>query len=319
MFKNSKIVAIRHVMSPSVGISFIPDFSKYMPNYYYYYKIDSIRTRQISKFANNIYGTPSPAPGKSVVMNLALRNNFEMKYKAQSDTGVNEKKISLLDNLDFQANYDFMADSFNLSNISMSTSTRLFGEKLSLNINGTIDPYKLNENGRRINSYVINDYKKIGRLTSLSLSISTSFNSSDSKSKQNEPIKKNNEGPPSPPTDKTQEVDFSVPWNLSLSYSLTYSKPQFVSSINHSATFNGNITLTKKWSFTFNGTYDFTAKEMVTTSIGIVRDLHCWQMSINVIPFGRMQSYFFTINAKANILRDLKYTKNNEAWRSKNY
>jgi hypothetical protein len=42
------------------------------------------------------------------------------------------------------------------------------------------------------------------------------------------------------------------------------------------------------------------------TNIGIRRDLHCWQLSVNWVPFGRYQSYNFSIGVKSGVLRDLK-------------
>ena len=39
------------------------------------------------------------------------------------------------------------------------------------------------------------------------------------------------------------------------------------------------------------------------------RDLHCWQMAFNFVPFGYMKSYSFTINAKSSMLKDLRLQK----------
>jgi hypothetical protein len=55
--------------------------------------------------------------------------------------------------------------------------------------------------------------------------------------------------------------------------------------------------------------YDFKGKAMTMTSIGIKRDLHCWEMNLNWIPVGSMKGWNFTIRAKASVLGDLKYER----------
>ena len=47
-------------------------------------------------------------------------------------------------------------------------------------------------------------------------------------------------------------------------------------------------------------------KELTYSSINIYRDLHCWEMILNLIPLGYHRSYTFTIRVKAAILQDLK-------------
>jgi spore coat protein U-like protein len=75
----------------------------------------------------------------------------------------------------------------------------------------------------------------------------------------------------------------------------------------------GNVSLTPKWKVSFSTGYDFTDKEVTASQFTITRDLHCWQMSFNAIPFGSYQSYNFRINVESTILQDLKYEKK-QAW-----
>ena len=109
-------------------------------------------------------------------------------------------------------------------------------------------------------------------------------------------------------------VDFSVPWSLSIRYNFNYSKPGFVSKVTQTLNFNGNISLTPKWKLSVTSGWDFVMKSISYTSLNIHRDLHCWEMRLSVVPFGRRQSYTFGINAKASILKDLKYEKQ-QNWR----
>ena len=71
--------------------------------------------------------------------------------------------------------------------------------------------------------------------------------------------------------------------------------------------------------FSFNSGYDFQAKEITQTSCTISRDLHCFNLSASLSPFGRWKYYNVTIRANASILQDLKYeqrsqTQSNIQW-----
>jgi len=48
---------------------------------------------------------------------------------------------------------------------------------------------------------------------------------------------------------------------------------------------------------------------MTYTSFEIFRDLHCWEMHLNLIPFGYLRSYNFTLNVKSSVLQDLKLVR----------
>ena len=71
----------------------------------------------------------------------------------------------------------------------------------------------------------------------------------------------------------------------------------------------GSLNLTQKWRINMNTNYDIMARQFSFTSFSVYRDLHCWEMSLNFVPFGRMKSYSFTLNARTSVLRDLKVSK----------
>jgi len=48
---------------------------------------------------------------------------------------------------------------------------------------------------------------------------------------------------------------------------------------------------------------------LMELSLNISRDMHCWQMSINVTPVGYSHFFNFTISPKAGLLQDLKINK----------
>ena len=331
-FKNpeSRVVAIRHVMSPALGISFTPDMSKWAPNYYDTVQVDTTgRTSVYSYFENGIYGTPS-LNGRSGSVTFSLNNNIEMKVRTDSDSTTDFKKIKLLDNLRFSTSYNIFADSMNLAPLSLSGYTSMFNNKFKINFAGSFDPYALDENGRRYNVF---EFEKKGnpfRLTRFNVGIDLSFRSRE-KAKESQTTQRTATRDLDMGQDElmdsqlqeTQEqvlpqtmsamypgyVDFNIPWNLSIRYNFSYSKPGFDSKITQTLNFNGDLKLTSKWRIGVTSGWDFEKNTLSYTSMNIFRDLHCWEMWLSWIPIGYHQSYSFTINAKASILKDLKYKK----------
>ena len=107
-----------------------------------------------------------------------------------------------------------------------------------------------------------------------------------------------------------QYVDFNIPWTLRIQYSINRTKRGFEdSNIRQSFQFSGSLGLTDKMQITFNSGYDFESKDFTTTQVGVSRDLHCWSMNLDWVPFGRFQSYFFSIKVKSSLLQDLKLEK----------
>ena len=270
-----------------------------------------------------MFGTPT-ANGQSALMNFGLRNTLEMKARSPRDTSDTYKKISLLETFDFQTSYNIITKQW--ANISFNTGTRLLNNKIDIRLNAVIDPYSLDSAGRQTNILEIRKDRRIGRITGAQLMLSTNFSSKQGgKSKSNQPQPSTNppieipnpedaESQKNPLMDNSgQSVDFSIPWSMNMSYSLSYSKPAFKSTLIQSVRLSGDLSLTKKWKIGLNSGYDFVTHKITTTDISIYRDLHCWEMRISCVPFGAYQSYNFYINVKSSILKDLKYTKH-KSW-----
>lgn len=181
--KHMKIQAIRHVITPSVSMSFSPEKAKAFNGYRtldaYYDKRGSYHPE--SQY--NIYAVPghhnsvsAPGRGRTGSMNVSIGNNLEAKVRDLRDTtGTGSKKVKILDQLTFSGSYNFLADSLKMSNIGVSASTNLFN-KLNLSGNLNFDPYAVNERGQKINKYNLVVKGVPLRLTNASLSASISFN-----------------------------------------------------------------------------------------------------------------------------------------------
>ena len=107
----------------------------------------------------------------------------------------------------------------------------------------------------------------------------------------------------------TKYYDFSVPWNLSISYSFQYNHTERTKDIIQTANLTGSVNLTPKWAITFSGGFDFTAMKLTPGTVSVVRNLHCWQMSLNWVPIGFRKSWTFNINVLSSVLQDLKLKK----------
>ena len=106
-----------------------------------------------------------------------------------------------------------------------------------------------------------------------------------------------------------QYVDFSIPWSLNVSYNIRYTKPTNASNVTQTLNFNGDLSLTDNWKIGTTSGWDFTNNDFSYTSLNINRDLHCWQLAVNWIPFGPRQSYNITLNVKSAVLQDLKLNR----------
>jgi lipopolysaccharide assembly outer membrane protein LptD (OstA) len=296
--ETSKVAAIRHVVSPSVSVSYTPEIGVSRDKYFRTYN-NAITDQDVeySIFEQGIFGTPTGAM-ESGSINFGLDNNLEAKIRTANDTTGNEdlKKIKILESVKFSTSYNMFADSLNWSLIRMTGRTKLFNKKLNLTFGADMDPYDINSSGSRIDKFK-------GRLTRADVKLGFQISSKDFQSSDD------GGGDPVP----TGYVDFDIPWSMNVDYGWTYTKPGLKSSVTQTVRLNGNFSLTPQWKFNFSSGYDFSQKEITTSSFGIQRDLHCWQMSFNAIPFGTYQSFNFMINVKSSILQDLKYQKRH-AW-----
>ena len=161
LFPHSKVEKFRHVVTPTLSISYHPDFGTSFWGYHGSYEepiyagVDSITGRKIQKvddmgnpiFQHRVYSAYSQgnAPrGMAATLNFGVANNLEVKVVNTKDTTGKQpyKVISLIDNFSVNGGYNFAADSMNWSNFSVNL--RLKFPKLnnySLNLNTSLDPY----------------------------------------------------------------------------------------------------------------------------------------------------------------------------------
>jgi lipopolysaccharide assembly outer membrane protein LptD (OstA) len=324
-FGGKRETAIRHVVRPSVSINYSPSLSK---NHFYETQLDtSGRKFRFSEYEGSLYGFYGDQDFGG--MSFSVDNNLEMKLKSKKDTAAEKKKIRLIDGFGFSTGYNFIADSFNLSNFNFYLRSTLF-EKINITASTTLNPYQVDSFGFPVNKFAWQAGKfKLGRFTNGSLSMSTDFSSKPRDEKKEQERKQREQqllGDPLLAADVQSQleymqrnpadfVDFNIPWSISLGLSVFFSErlkqdysgfeKEFSSNLN----FNGSFSLTPKWKFSVNGYYDFDTRNLQTFTMSIAREMHCWQMSINVTPVGPYRFFNISINPKSGILQDLRINR----------
>lgn len=346
-----RLQAIRHTLAPSLSLSYAPDFTKRLFDYKVV-RIDKSTVNGVTTYDTlrrllSKYPTLGSSAGASGNISFSLTNQLEAKVRSKSDTAAKAfEKISLLDNLSLSTAYNLLAigDSMNLSNINLSANTNLFKNLINLNMGASFDPYyyqaestdalkALNPAGRIIKDYKVtrmfdangqrvNFFNRLATLRSANIAISTrlspaTFNPDKAKPKSNP-----NNNSSNPQMDAMKKfvaanpelyVDFSIPWSLSLSYNLNYSKQGLADpQITQAITVQGDLSLTPKWKIGFNTGYDMVLKAPTLTNITIHRELHCWDMAFNWTPisgFAARSSYSFTLNVRSALLQELKVSR----------
>lgn len=331
--KGHGVEAIRHVIRPSIGIAYTPNMNA---RYYQMLQVDTTGFKvPVNVFENNLF-TPF-GNQRFGGINFGIDQNLEMKKRTRGDsTKEGLRKVMLIDGLSIGGGYNFLADSFQLSDVTISMRTTLANGKVSINGSTTLSPYAADNRNRKIQQLAFQNRKfglgSFGRFLGANLAMSTQL-SGGSKDKKNDKQKGKNKDYTSDQTldmnmDEQQRmseyinanpaefVDFNTPWDLSLSVAITLSQlPRadysLATQVTSNVNFNGNFALTPKWKVGGSGFYDFKTNTIQQITMFITREMHCWQLSINLVPVapGGFRSFNITLNPKAGILRDLKVNR----------
>ncbi|MFT4202369.1 MAG: putative LPS assembly protein LptD [Chitinophagaceae bacterium] len=340
----SNVETIHHEVRPTISLNYTPNTNS--GNYYWvrtnnrlkdsvlqnngsyqYIYGDSIRA---CRFAGNVVGTFSEGTfggitfGIDNLLEMKKRNKDKNETDSQTDTSDN-KKIKLIDGLSITSGYNFLADSLKWQTVSISFRTTLF-DKININGSTILDQYDVNPyTGGRINKLMWKE-GKIGRFTSGNLSLSSSFQSKKAEDKQKQTESSLGNDPTMSLADQQAQlayiasnpaefVDFDIPWNVSTSLAVNFTRTlnasnyKFYTTINSSLNVNGDFSITPKWKAGGNIMYDIKNQKVGLLTMFLTREMHCWQMSINLTPIGSYKSFSIVLNPKSGILRDLRINR----------
>ena len=330
--ENKKIKSIRHVMRPSLSYGYTPSFEKYYDTYAT--DASGTMTDEYTRFEGGIFGAPGNTNSNRIGFDLS--NTFEAKVTDKDSTKVEAKKIMLLNNLNLSTNYDLNADgvtSLAWEPVRVSGGTQLFEDKMNINFGTTLDPYAIDNSGKRINVFNINNGGSLFRMTSANMTLNYSITSKkDDKKNKNEQGQRNGgrdddlfgkstmdhtraksqfDEDEDDGEDKITEFFRSVlPWDMTFAYSLTYGNNNRESKITgNSIMISANADLTPKWKAGVSTGYDFVQNGVTYTQLRFERDLLSWRMDFNWQPFGQQANWSFFIGIKSGVLSDIKYDK----------
>ncbi len=331
--EDKKIQAIRHVMRPSLSYGYAPSFEQFYDEY-----LDANgEVVQYSRFTGTLNGAPSLSRSNSLSFSLA--NTLEAKVRDKDSTALKPKKVPLLSNFNVSTGYNLEADSLKLSPLSVNGGTNILNNKMSVNFSAGLDPYAIDNNGRRINTWNIDNGGSLLRLTRANINVGYSIDSKTFGKKEddkdedeenpydyvaqsggrtddlfgqadnfNDPRRQEEEQ-----NKKGEDVEnpiygTKIPWDFRLAYSATYSnssrQDEFSS---HSLMFSGNIELSPRWKIGGSSGYDFKNNGFTLTQLRFERDLKSFTMRFNWSPFGKYERWYFFIGIKSSILSDLKW------------
>ncbi|MCQ2128682.1 MAG: LPS-assembly protein LptD [Bacteroidaceae bacterium] len=251
-----KIIAVRHVLTPSVSFSYAPDFSQPRYGYYdTYTKTDAqgnVSLVTYSPYQGALYGVPGK--GKTGSISMDIGNNIEMKVRSDKDS-TGTKKISIIDELGASMSYNMAAETRPWSDLSTRIRLKL-SKSYTFNLNAVFATYayELDENGRPyIGDRTEYSYGRFGRFQGMSQNLSYTFNNDtfkkisdwlhgkrsgediDDTQRENDeddvntnedPVmkggrKQRGESSSMAETDEDGYMKFSLPWSLSVSYGIT--------------------------------------------------------------------------------------------------
>ncbi|WP_235946546.1 putative LPS assembly protein LptD [Flavobacterium silvaticum] len=326
---DKKIQAIRHVMRPSVSYTYTPSFDQYYENYTSYATAEAV-VKEYSRFEGGIFGSP----GKNLSNNIgfSLSNTFEAKVTEKDTTITEPRKVMLLNNLNLSTGYNVAADSLAWSPLRISGGTQLFKNKMNINFGATLNPYAIDNQGRVIDKFNIDNGGSLFRMTNANLTLGYSLASSDTKSgnkKTGDSQGERNGGrdddlfgrnvDPSSRNDQSDDEEkdpiseffkLDIPWDMTLAYSFNYSNTARENRISgNSLMVSVNSDITPMWKVGVSTGYDFVQKGVTFTQLRFDRDLKSWKLNFSWVPFGTNSYWSFFIGIKASVLQDVKYDK----------
>ena len=344
--KHRKVQAIRHVITPSLSLSFSPEkgtsFNGWRTLDAYYDKRGSYHAESqynIYSVAGHHNSVSPPGRGKSGTLSISIGNNLEAKVQDLKDTtGTGSKKVKLLDQLNINTSYNFLADSLRMQNVGISASTNLFN-KVNISGNLNFDPYAIDERGRKINKFNVVATGVPLRLTNASLSASFSWNGKGSIN-GNDGTKENQGG--NSDANSYQRIYYhpltgeyipggyvyymnpNSPWSVNVSYLFNYARSYTYQSTTQELVVNnrftqtinlsGNVKLTPRLSIQATTGFDIMAMKFTTTQFSASYDLHCFNIAVTWVPMGTYKSYSFRIAANASALADLLRFKKSDSY-----
>lgn len=318
LFKRGKVRGLRHVITPTFGFNYTPDFTN--PDWGYFKTVKKdLRDDEVLQYSiydnNRISGFEQPSTsGKQMAVNYGFGNLFEAKIFSKKDSTL--RNIKLFNSISLNGSYNFAADSMQWSVVSIGGNTNFFNNLTSFRFGIVLDPYDFDRTtGRRLNELNFETRGKLLHLSTWNANLTTNITverlrdlikgEETDKKVANRPRSDEEEGTAPNIANLEGPEDFlSLFENFSIAHNFTLSQRYYpkagkdsIAVSTHTISSRGTIKLTPNWNINVgNFGYDFQSKRITYPDFSFSRDLHCWEMGVAWQPqFG---SYSFFIKVK---------------------
>lgn len=304
--KVGPLEAIRHTMTPSVSLSYTPDFSTDFWGYVESITDTTGSVRQFDRFAGSDLGATSSS--EALRMSYRLNNVFDYKLFRNGE----ESKAQFF-TWNLSGSYNFKADSLKASDISSSMKVNI-GKSFRLSPTMTYEIYERDSTGtRKIDKF------RSPRMTRAGFSFGFKLAGKGPGGLRTRP------NPLYADTTSADSVDDSFDiadlaggplqtgrssdvWSASFSFSYAYSHANPLDKAKQTFNLGTNLkfNFSENWAVNYNPRFNLIEKRLVSGSIGVTRKLHCWKMTLSWTPMGRWGGLNLTIRPNAPQLQDLK-------------
>ncbi|NTX00099.1 MAG: LPS-assembly protein LptD, partial [Geobacteraceae bacterium] len=295
--------ALRHTFIPTISYAWNPAFS------------GSGYDSSAHLYDWPYQSTPEPAiPEGQSKVGVTLKNLFHGKFRGsnsplEGDSPVGDHSTQLLA-LSVSTGYNFAADALRLAPLTLTASSNALSDNLLFSAGSMYDFYGYDQvSGARVNRFNSEDGHGLLRFVKgfldMSLSVQGHNQVASTMQPSSSPVLMNTLQSYFNMGDFTS-IDYSLPWQLRFSLFLQTDKskplePESVSLLNVSA----KTALSKNWQIAMNTGYDLQNGKLVLPIFQISRNLHCWQMNVQWIPFGQFRSYAVEIGLKVPESKDI--------------
>ncbi len=310
------ITGFRHTIRPTISFRYRPDFSSDIFGNFRTVQVDTTgsgRFVRYSIFENAVF--TGPRGGEQRAINLGISNSLEAKIVERDSTGEkSERIISIIDRLSLRSGYNFAADSLKLSNLNVSLTSSII-DGVNIRASADFNFYERNENGIRIDEFLFQN-SGFMELVNFSVSASTRFSGGEGGIRMHQepffparydPLNQSIFDPMDARFNTMPVQPLSSPWSIAINFRYSWRLNPNGEPFK-TATINANqiqFQLTPKWSFSTRLGYDFIRKEFTPSKFRLTRQLHMWNLSFEMSPFGEFQYYFFKLSINSAALQSI--------------
>ena len=297
---------VRHTVAPQLSFNYQPDYAAF--GFVREVQADSAGT--VRRYAIN----PTIPITETRALRVGIENAFVARTVRTDSTGAEQRTTRQVLAVSLTGGYNFADPLRPIADPSASFTTQAFGFNASGNAQ-----FSAYAQGTEPGDSPLTYFDVTGRplqLRSATLRVDRSFQSgqragpADVRPVAGRPVAlpDYNPGLDAPRSAAVGFIDYSAPWAFSAGFSLATTAGALGGPARTEATLDVNqftARLTPNWRVTGSTGFDFKRVEVTQTRVGLVRDLHCWELAVNWQPIGQTKLFAVSLYVKGGFLRDL--------------